>query len=233
MAIQSYKSFVKMTSYCQIKVPKFILDALEPIKDNDEAVKAYGVDLGVKMCQKLIEAGNQYIHFYTLNLERSVQKILESMGQTSVAKRTLPWKPSVEPKRKAEAVRPIYWANRPKSYLARTESWDDFPNGRWGDNRSPAFGELTESHFYSIAAGPLDERKAMWGECPLTLDDIYSVFVGYIEGKVPKLPWCEQSLDLETGAIKNMLLDLNKNGFLTINSQVRVVSLRKSVDVPL
>jgi methylenetetrahydrofolate reductase (NADPH) len=47
-----------------------------------------------------------------------------------------------------EDVRPINWANRPKSYLARTEVWDEFPNGRWGDGRSPAFGELSDGHFY-------------------------------------------------------------------------------------
>lgn len=34
-----------------------------------------------------------------------------------------------------EDVRPINWSNRPKSYLSRTEEWDDFPNGRWGDGR--------------------------------------------------------------------------------------------------
>jgi hypothetical protein len=28
-----------------------------------------------------------------------------------------------------EEVRPIYWANRPRSYLSRTLHWDDFPNG--------------------------------------------------------------------------------------------------------
>jgi hypothetical protein len=37
-----------------------------------------------------------------------------------------------------EDVRPIHWANRPKSYIKRTITWDEFPNGRWGDNRSPA-----------------------------------------------------------------------------------------------
>jgi len=38
----------------------------------------------------------------------------------------------------SEEVRPINWANRPKSYIKRTITWDEFPNGRWGDNRSPA-----------------------------------------------------------------------------------------------
>ena len=31
-----------------------------------------------------------------------------------------------------EDVRPINWANRPKSYIKRTVTWDEFPNGRWG-----------------------------------------------------------------------------------------------------
>jgi hypothetical protein len=34
--------------------------------------------------------------------------------------------------RKKEQVRPVHWANKPESYVARTANWDDFPNGRWG-----------------------------------------------------------------------------------------------------
>ncbi|GIS56571.1 MAG: hypothetical protein CM1200mP1_05090 [Candidatus Neomarinimicrobiota bacterium] len=37
------------------------------------------------------------------------------------------------------------------SYLTRTEIWDDFPNGRWGDITSPTFGELNQYH--AIRAG--------------------------------------------------------------------------------
>lgn len=54
------------------------------------------------------------------------------------------------PTRSKEDVRPIFWANRPKSYLQRTATWDEFPNGRWGDSRSPAFGELTDYHVTSL-----------------------------------------------------------------------------------
>jgi len=60
--------------------------------------------------------------------------------------RTLPWKISANAKRQQEDVRPIFWSNRPKSYLVRTSSWDEFPNGRWGNSKSPAFGELSDYH---------------------------------------------------------------------------------------
>ena len=70
--------------------------------------------------------------------------------------------------RAAEAVRPIFWANRPGSYESRTASWDAVPNGRWGDSRSPAWGELSlsGSHFYTqeSARRSVEERRAMWGE---------------------------------------------------------------------
>lgn len=46
-------------------------------------------------------------------------------------RRPLPWAVSAHPKRRVEDVRPIFWASRPKSYIHRTQEWDDFPNGRW------------------------------------------------------------------------------------------------------
>ena len=32
-------------------------------------------------------------------------------------------------------VRPIFWSNRPKSYISRTKEWDSFPNGRYSHHR--------------------------------------------------------------------------------------------------
>ena len=81
-------------------------------------------------------------------------------------------------RREKEDVRPIYWANRPKSYVMRTEDWDEFPNGsRWGDSTSPVFGELSElSHFYSFSLGSDEDRQAMMGTNPRDPGDIYEVF---------------------------------------------------------
>jgi methylenetetrahydrofolate reductase (NADPH) len=57
--------------------------------------------------------------------------------------RAFPWRGSrANLKGASEEVRPINWANRPKSYIKRTITWDEFPNGRWGDNRSPAVSQF-------------------------------------------------------------------------------------------
>eukprot|EP01038_Epipyxis_sp_PR26KG_P005738 gene5738-7922_t len=225
MPIQSFSSFQKMTSFCRTKVPQEIWDDLMPIKDNDEAVKAYGVQLCEKICKTLSENGIKGFHFYTLNLEQSVMNILKELGiENSIAlRRTLPWRGSRSTfNGHTEDVRPINWANRPKSYIKRTVAWDDFPNGRWGDNRSPAFGELSDSHFYRPVEGTRQDRLAMWGEAPLLPEDIYEVFASYIEGRIPILPWCETALQLETIKISSPLSNINRVGFLTINSQPAV-----------
>ena len=121
--------------------------------------------------------------------------------------------------------RPINWANRPKSYVMRTEDWDEFPNGRWGDSSSPAFGELSDlSHFYQFSLGNEEDRRAMLGVEPKTPQDIFEVFARYVEGKIPHIPWCETPLQPESLIIQNQLAELNRQGFLTINSQVSAQS---------
>lgn len=228
MALQNYTAFCRMTEFCHTKVPPEIKEALEPIKHDDAAVKAYGIKLGKKMCHDLVAHGTPGLHFYTLNLERSVVCILEEGGYTESAamRRPFPWRASTDSKRAGEDVRPINWANRPQSYVARTEVWDEFPNGRWGDGRSPAFGELSDSHFYRFTVGSKQDRRAMWGEAPISEQEVYDVFAAYVDGKIPKLPWCEVPVQPETSVIRSRLVEANRAGILTINSQPSVNGLR-------
>jgi methylenetetrahydrofolate reductase (NADPH) len=120
-----------------------------------------------------------------------------------------------------EEVRPINWANRPKSYIKRTVTWDEFPNGRWGDNRSPAFGDLPPQFFRTVE-GTRDHLLSIWGQAPLTYEDVYEVFARYIEGRIPILPWCEASLQSETIPLSSLFAAVNRGGLLTINSQPAV-----------
>lgn len=267
MPIQSYSSFQKMTSFCRARVPLKVWRELEPIKDDDEAVKAYGVKLCSEMVRVLKASGTYGFHFYTLNLEKSIISVLQDVGveETIASRRPLPWrsprnfnKPNsnsnssnnlsgllLKPTSSSgaisnsssqssssanlnrahasvEDVRPINWANRPKSYIKRTVTWDEFPNGRWGDNRSPAFGELSETHFYRPIGGSKADRLAMWGEAPINHSEIFEVFARYVEGKIPIIPWCETALAAETKVITSPLSAINRAGFLTINSQPAV-----------
>lgn len=64
-----------------LQIPDEITAALEPIKDNDEAVKAYGIHLGTEMCKKILASGIKTLHLYTLNMEKSALAILLVVSQ--------------------------------------------------------------------------------------------------------------------------------------------------------
>merc|ERR1711904_240381 len=225
MPIQSYAGFNKMTTLCKTKVPAHIPEKLDAVKDDEEKVKDVGVQIGIEQCKELVAKGTPGLHFYTLNLESSVMRIVQGLGLVPdfTATRTLPWKQSADPSRKTEDVRPIFWANRPGSYVRRTATWDDFPNGRFGDRASPAYGEFG---FVSYSRDPKDKaaetRRKMWGESPKAPEDVNKVFVNFIKNDVKKLPWCSEAPAKETNFIAKQIMKLNDLGLLTINSQPRV-----------
>lgn len=51
------------------------------------------------------------------------------------------------------------------SYIARTNDWDEFPNGKWGPSRSAAFGDVGDYPSMSKVI-TIDKEKGMkmWGE---------------------------------------------------------------------
>jgi len=228
LPIQNYAGFKRMTGFCKTHVPDYVAEALEPIKEDDASVKRYGIKLAVQMCRRILESGLvPGIHFYSLNLEKSVMAILNELGLVAQheAIRSLPWRPATLDKRRSEDVRPIFWANRPKSYLDRTAEWDEFPNGRWGDSRSPAYGDLSDYHLMGTGFNTPEARSSYAesiGEVN-TISDINDVFVRFCKGELTRLPWVEsETLANETRMILGPLMWLNQNGLWTINSQPRV-----------
>ncbi|KAF9188086.1 hypothetical protein BGZ51_000882 [Haplosporangium sp. Z 767] len=213
MPIQSYGGFNRMTSLCKTF-------------EDDQAVKDYGVKLAVQMCKEIKAAGINGFHFYTLNLEKSTRLILEGLEFVAPREniRQLPWNPSLSKKREKENVRPIFWKNRIKSYVSRTEAWDEFPNGRWGDSRSPAFGELDGYGTSLKVTGK--EALELWGQ-PQNPKDVATLFAKYCRGEIKSIPWSdESSLYPETEEIRDQLASLNQHGYLTINSQPAVNGVR-------
>lgn len=234
MPIQGYASLRHLVKLSRLEVPQWIVDAIEPIKDDDEAIRKYGVQLGIEMARELLACEDvPGLHFYTLNREVATKEILTALDlwcQDPAASRPLPWKPSANKKRLCEDVRPIFWASRPKSYMYRTSDWDEFPNGRWGNSSSPSFGDLTDHHlFYLRSRTKKEDLLKMWGQELTCMEDVFEVFKCYISGennkagvKVKSLPWNEDTIAAETSLIQENLVFLNSKGILTINSQPHV-----------
>uniref|UniRef100_A0A7S1C6C6 Methylenetetrahydrofolate reductase (NAD(P)H) n=1 Tax=Bicosoecida sp. CB-2014 TaxID=1486930 RepID=A0A7S1C6C6_9STRA len=80
MVIQAYGGFKRMTAFCKSRVPKEVHARLDAVKDDSEAVKRVGVEIGTEMSRALLAAGVPGLHFYCLNLEKVVVGIMENLG---------------------------------------------------------------------------------------------------------------------------------------------------------
>nr|OQO18535.1 hypothetical protein B0A51_13767 [Rachicladosporium sp. CCFEE 5018] len=109
--------------------------------------------------------------------------------------------------------------------LGREATWDDFPNGRWGDARSPAYGEI-DGYGVSLHVS-IAEATRLWGH-PSSTADLSEIFRRHLEGEVDAVPWSEEGLSPETLTIKSQLLALVQKGWWTVASQPAVNGVRST-----
>ncbi|XP_076325548.1 methylenetetrahydrofolate reductase (NADPH) isoform X2 [Tachypleus tridentatus] len=232
LPIQSFDSLRHIVKLSKLKVSQEIITAIKPIRGNDEAIRRFGVSYAVQLCQELLSSGKAPgLHFYTLNREVATTEILKTLGLWGQSpQKPLPWPTAANHRRCTEEVRPIFWSYRPKSYIYRTQTWDDFPNGRWGLSSSPAFGELKDYYlFFMKSKSSKEELLKMWGNEVTCEQDVWNVFYYYLTSSVNKdgflvtrIPWNDDELCPETALIADKLATFNKRGVLTINSQPNI-----------
>lgn len=170
MPILGYDRFKRMCKFTKTIVPQNVVDAIESRKHDDADIQDYGVQQCVDQTRELISNGFKFIHYYTMNLEASVLKVIHENGTIDKHKSMPSTQRNVRPD---EAVRPIFWAQNQKSYVSKTQNWDNFPNGRWGPSRSPAFMLEVDDGFNSFnkkASGDPAEKRKLWGEEILSID---------------------------------------------------------------
>lgn len=78
---QGYTSLRQLVKLSKLEVPQTIKDVIEPIKDNDAAIRNYGIELAVSLCRELLDSGLvPGLHFYTLNREVATMEVLKRLG---------------------------------------------------------------------------------------------------------------------------------------------------------
>ncbi|ROT39132.1 methylenetetrahydrofolate reductase [Sodiomyces alkalinus F11] len=103
--------------------------------------------------------------------------------------------------------------------LGREATWDDFPNGRWGDARSPAYGEI-DGYGVSLHMS-VTQAVRLWGH-PTAPADISDLFIRHVRGQLSAIPWSEEGLLPESNVIQDQLVQLNARGWWTVASQPAV-----------
>lgn len=265
MPINTYTSFVRAARLSHASVPPAILDRIQAVPTgNDQQVKDIGVEVVSDIVNDVYSKTNKTVrgfHFYTLNLERSVARILERSGFLTVEEdiaveegtgSTASTTPNKTPLRRRSSAshrnRVVddarHHPDAPKEEpdlttlalaiasgegaVGREAVWDDFPNGRFGDSSSPAFGEI-DGYGPSIHVPPARALE-LWGY-PVDDKDLSKLFADTIVGKLPFMPWSDQTLSPETMLIQEQLMELNQKGIWTVASQPACNALKSDDNI--
>ncbi|KAH0830694.1 methylenetetrahydrofolate reductase-domain-containing protein [Lanmaoa asiatica] len=257
MPIQTHASFLRVIKLCGAQVPSNIMADLDKIQHDDQLVKDYGVRLAVDIVQRITGSGLvSGIHFCTLNLEKSVQLVLENLGWAGgspVAKNKLiavrsftlpellydykPWvkdsppplirpplpnsdlvvTPSLATTAAANALtsKPTLDVEPPgRGELNDAATWDEFPNGRFGDYKSPAFGMQDQWG----GLGNIHAVQSHWGN-PTSTENLTKLFLDYLDSNISSTPFSASPLSSESGTILGHLKKLTSQGLWTVCSQ--------------
>jgi len=84
MCITSFSGMKKMSKMCKTRVPETLSKRLDELKDNDMELKQFGIDYGVAMCRRLLQAGAPGLHFYTLNSSIATSAIIDKLDISSL-----------------------------------------------------------------------------------------------------------------------------------------------------
>ena len=79
MPISNFSQLKRFSEACGAEIPRWIGKRMAAYGDDGEAIREFAADLVAGMCRRLIDAGVQELHFYTLNLAKPTLAVLERM----------------------------------------------------------------------------------------------------------------------------------------------------------
>ncbi|KAI0032200.1 methylenetetrahydrofolate reduct [Vararia minispora EC-137] len=244
MPIQTYASFQRVTKLCGTHVPPSLMQGLDLIKGDDQKVKEFGVQLSVKMVLRIAASGAvRGFHFCTLNLEKSVQRVLENVGWSPggscVHNKLIAESPGsvlhpsiTNPDLLVSPTTATFSAmsgmgmgqahvpgprNVGKGEANNAGAWDEFPNGRFGDVNSPAFGSQDQWGGFS---GVVPTRTA-WGS-PQSTEDVTTIFLRFLNSETKQFAFSSTPLSSETTLILPYLKRLAERDWWPVGSQPAV-----------
>ncbi len=80
MPIMNVANLVRFSKACGADIPRWLMSRLEDIKEDDDAVTEYGIDIVTRLCERLLAMGAPGLHFYTMNRSEISLRVLENLG---------------------------------------------------------------------------------------------------------------------------------------------------------
>lgn len=80
MPITNYANLARFSANCGAEIPQWLRHRLEAFDDDPEALRAFGIDVVTNLCEKLLDGGAPGLHFYSMNLAKSVTQIWNNLS---------------------------------------------------------------------------------------------------------------------------------------------------------
>lgn len=80
MPITNASNLIRFADGCGADIPRFIRKQLADYGDDKKAIRQFGFDVVVKLCERLIAEGVPSIHFYSMNQVSPNKELIEALG---------------------------------------------------------------------------------------------------------------------------------------------------------
>jgi methylenetetrahydrofolate reductase (NADPH) len=80
MPVLNIKSVKRMAEMSGAAFPKWLEDRLRAVEDDDDAMRAVGIEAATELCRELQAGGVESFHFYTLNRSTATREIYTNLG---------------------------------------------------------------------------------------------------------------------------------------------------------
>ncbi|MDX1812773.1 MAG: methylenetetrahydrofolate reductase [NAD(P)H] [Gammaproteobacteria bacterium] len=79
MPITNYKQLARFSDACGAEIPRWIRKKLEDFGDDIDSIKAFGIDVTIKLCENLLSQGTAGLHFYSMNKTEPTRTIWQAL----------------------------------------------------------------------------------------------------------------------------------------------------------
>ena len=80
MPIGRFHQLARFSDACGAEIPRWIRRKLEGYADDAESIRAFGLDVVTRLCDRLLRNEAPGLHFYTMNQADTVSTICEQLG---------------------------------------------------------------------------------------------------------------------------------------------------------
>ena len=80
MPITNSSNLIRFADACGAEIPRWVRKQLADYGDDAASIKAFGHDVTVKLCERLMDGGARGLHFYTMNQTEPTRALVQELG---------------------------------------------------------------------------------------------------------------------------------------------------------